>query len=262
MPASISLNKMSQRILEISHLCKSFDGLKAINELSFSIENGTITSIIGPNGAGKTTLFNLINRFIQQDSGSIWFNGQNINALSPTQIAVRGIGRLWQDIRLFKNMTVLENLLVAKKVHPGESVLSNFLSFRRVAYSEKVNLGLAEEILQLIHLEQKRNGLAQDLSYGQQKLLAFGLLLMNNAELMLLDEPLAGVNARMINNIQNLIKQLKAKGKTVVMIEHNLPKALEISDVVYVMDEGKIEYMGKPSDILETRRVKEIYLGI
>lgn len=254
--------KMAEPILEISSLSKSFDGLKAVDDVSLSIEKGNIASIIGPNGAGKTTLFNLVNGFIRQDSGSIHYKGASVDELSPTQRAILGIGRLWQDIQLFKNMTVLENLLVAKKSHPGEKVLNNFLAFRGVTKLENDNVYAAEKVLTFIHLEHKRNSLAQDLSYGQQKLLALGRLLMNDADLLLLDEPLAGVNPKMINDIQNLIKQLVTEGKTVLMIEHNLPKAMEISDVVYVMDEGRIELKGKPSDISEAKKLKEIYLGV
>jgi len=254
--------KMNQTILEISNLSKSFDGLKAVDSVSLSIEKGTVASIIGPNGAGKTTLFNLINGFIRQDSGFIRYKGARIDELTPTHRAILGIGRLWQDIRLFKNMTVLDNLLVAKKNNPGERVLRNFFSARAVAELEKHNLDSAEKTLQFVHLEHKRNALAQDLSYGQQKLLALGRLLMNNAELLLLDEPLAGVNPKMINEIQELIRLLVAEGKTVLLIEHNLPKAMEISDVVYVMDEGRIELAGKPSDVSEAQTLREIYLGV
>lgn len=254
--------KMSQPILEISSLSKSFDGLKAVEDISFSIEKGTVASIIGPNGAGKTTLFNLINGFIRQDSGNIQYKGSGIDALSPAQRAILGIGRLWQDIRLFRNVTVLENLLVAKKNHPGEKVLNALLGLRGATEFENENLIAAEKVLNFILLDHKRNSLAQDLSYGQQKLLALGRLLMNEAELLLLDEPFAGVNPKMINDIQELIKQLVSDGKTVLMIEHNLPKAMEISDIVYVMDEGKIELKGKPSDISEAQRLKEIYLGV
>ena len=253
---------MSRTILEILSLTKSFDGLTAVKDVSFSIEKGTVASIIGPNGAGKTTLFNLINGFIRQHSGFIQYEDRNIDSLSPTQRSILGIGRLWQDIRLFKNMTVLENLLVAKKRHPGEQVVNNLLAFRGVAQFENNTINAAEKVLKFIHLEDKRNSFAQDLSYGQEKLLALGRLLTNDAELLLLDEPLAGVNPKMINDIQELIRQLVAEGKTVLMIEHNLPKAMAISDIVYVMDEGRIELKGKPSDISEAQKLKEIYLGV
>lgn len=253
---------MTKPVLQISNLCKSFNGLKAVNDVSLSIEKATIASVIGPNGAGKTTLFNLINGFIQQDSGSIQYEGRNIDALSPSQRAILGIGRLWQDIRIFRNMTVLENLLVAKKNHPGEKVLRILLSFKDIVKFEKDNVNEVEKVLEFVHLEHKHKSLAQDLSYGQQKLLALGRLLMNDADLLLLDEPLAGVNPKMINDIQELINQLVAQGKTILMIEHNLSKAMEISDIVYVMDEGRIQLKGKPSDISETQKLKEIYLGV
>lgn len=228
-------------LLEIQHLSKSFDGVKAVTDVSFSIKEGTITSIIGPNGAGKTTLFNLITGFLRQDSGNIIYKGKAVDAMSPSQRAILGFGRLWQDIRVFNKMTVLENLLVAKKKHPGEKLVNCLLRPRVVSRIERETYDSAEQILNLIKLDHKRHSLAQDLSYGQQKLLALGRLLVNDAEILLIDEPTAGVHPLMADEILGLMKNLASKGLTVLMIEHNILKARSCSDYIYTMVRGEID---------------------
>jgi ABC-type branched-subunit amino acid transport system ATPase component len=249
-------------ILETKNLYKAFDGVLAVDNINLSIEKGSVSSLIGPNGAGKTSLFNVINGFISQDSGSILFKGKVIDNFSVSERALLGIGRLWQDIRLFNNMTVIENLLAAKKEQPGEKLFKNFFTYNRVLNSEKENLKLAEQTLEFLQLSDKRHSLAQNLSYGQQKLLAIGRLLMNDAELLLLDEPTAGVNSVMIDEILKVIKQLSETGKTIFLIEHNIPKALSISDWVYVMNQGKIELSDKPDYIYKTPELREIYITV
>lgn len=250
------------RILEIKNLVKSFNGVKAVNDVSFSIDRGTITSIIGPNGAGKTTLFNLINGLLLQDSGQIYYRNNLVDDYAQWERAILGIGRLWQDIRLFKNMTVLENLLVAKKDQPGEQILKTLFLRSKVTNIEKENVEYAERTLNFIELESKRNALAKDLSYGQQRLVAIGRLLMNDSDLLLLDEPFSGINPIVIDKISELIKKLVDQGKTILMIEHNVPKAMSISDFVYVMDEGKIALFGLPQEVSKDPQLKDIYVGV
>lgn len=228
-------------VLEIKQLHKDFDGVKAVNEVCLSAASGTITTIIGPNGAGKTTLFNLIDGFIRPDSGSINYKGTRIDVLRPSRRAQLGIGRLWQDVRLFGKMSVLENLLVARKNQPGESVINCLVRRRRVSQAEKDNRKDAEKILEYVGLKHRLHDPAQNLSYGQQKLVAIARLLSNDAEFLLLDEPTAGVHPSMIDAILSLIKELAAEGKTILMIEHNVPKARLVSDFIYVMDQGRIE---------------------
>lgn len=249
-------------LLKTQHLSVAFDGIHAVEDVSLSVRSGTITSIIGPNGAGKTTLFNLVNGYIRQDGGAILYRDKHIDLLPSWQRALMGIGRLWQDIRLSPNMTVLENLLVARKNQRGEMIWKCLLRPRRVSESERENRVQASDILELIGLEHKQESLARNLSYGQQKLLALGRLLMNDAELLLLDEPLAGVNPLMIDEILSLIVRLATDGKTVVMIEHNVPKALSISDLVYVMSQGQIELAGTPTEVSADPMLREVYLGV
>lgn len=249
-------------ILKIEQLSKSFDGILAVGNVNISVEKGTITSIIGPNGAGKTTLFNLINGFVRQDSGKIIFKDNSIDNLSSSDRALLGIGRLWQDIRLFENMSVLDNLLVAPKHQQGESLWKNFLLTKVINSSEKNYYEQACKILEFVNLQDKINNFAQDLSYGQQKLLAIARLLMNESELLLLDEPLAGVNPKMIEKILDVIRNIASTGRTVLMIEHNVHKAKSISDKVLVMDEGKIEISGTPAEVFLNSQLREVYLGV
>jgi ABC-type branched-subunit amino acid transport system ATPase component len=253
---------IEKSILRVTGLAKSFDGVKAVDDVSFGVIRGTITTIIGPNGAGKTSLFNIIGGFLGQDAGSILLNGVCIDSIQPPARASLGLGRLWQDIRLFKNMTVLDNLMVCRKNHIGEHVVNSFLHRKRVLRTEGEIRERAMQILKTLRLDEKFRSLAQDLSYGQQKLVALGRLLMNDAEFLLLDEPTAGVNPLVIDEVLGVIRNLVTVGKTVLMIEHNIPKALGVSDWVYVMDEGRIELSGSPSDIKNNPGLREIYLGV
>ena len=228
-------------LLEIRRLSKAFDGIKSVTDLSLSIQEGTISTIIGPNGAGKTTLFNLISGFIKQDEGNILFKGNSIDRLSAPQRAKLGFGRLWQDIRVFNKMTVLENLLVATKNHPGEKIVNCLLHPRAVARAEKEARVAAERILKSINLVHERDKLAEHLSYGQQKLLAVGRLLINDTQLLLVDELTAGVNPVMVDEILDILRSLTKQGVTVLMIEHNVLKARSVSDHIYTMMDGKIQ---------------------
>lgn len=249
-------------VLELKHLYKSFDGVKAVDDVSLSIQMGAVASIIGPNGAGKTTLINLIDGFVRQDAGTIFYKGKAIDSLSPVDRARLGIGRLWQDGRLFKNMSVLENLLVASKDQPGERILNCLLRSKHVSTSERRNLESVEKVLSLTGLEPKRNALAMDLSYGQQKLLAIGRLLVNEAELLLLDEPTTSLDPVMIDELLTFIKSLADGGKAILMIEHNVPKAVTISDKIFVMNKGRIAFGGEPSQKATDVLLKENYWSI
>lgn len=243
--------------LRIQNVLKSFGALRAVSGVSLSVRKGSITTIVGANGSGKTTLFNILSGFLRQDSGFVSYKGKVIDRFGPARRADLGIGRLWQDIRLFQNLTVLENLLVACPNHIGEKILNCLLRYRDVAAVDKRNLRLADEALDFIRLIGKRDALAKNLSYGEQKLLAVGRLLMNDSDLLLLDEPTAGINEIMIDEMLNLIKELVTKGKTVLMIEHNIPKAMSISDEIYVMNGGRLQRsIASPDSIL-----KEVYLS-
>jgi ABC-type branched-subunit amino acid transport system ATPase component len=246
-------------MLEAKNLRKSFAGLEVLRGLSFSVGRGTVSTVVGPNGAGKTTLFNILNGFLKQDAGTVLYRGESIDGMPPEKRALNGIGRLWQDARLFQNMTVLENLLVARNRHPGESVWRSLLRPRSVRKAESEARCSAEEILTLIGLKGRGFGLAGELSYGQQKLLAIGRLLMGEAEVLLLDEPLSGVSHALIDGILAFIRSLADGGKTILVIEHNVTEALSISDDVFVMEGGRVDVFGVPSEVAEHRLLREVY---
>jgi len=250
------------QILEVEEVTKAFGGLKAVENLSLAFPRGKITSLIGPNGAGKTTLFNLISGFLKPDTGEIRYRGRRIDGLSPGVIARLEIGRLFQDVRVFSRMTVLDNLLVAKKEHPGENPLNVLFARRKVFEAERGALAEAEKWLEFVGLARSKEQLAETLSYGQQKLLAIARLLAGGFDLLLLDEPTAGVSPTMVKAILETIRRLVDQGKTVILVEHNMTVVLEISDWVYFMDEGKMVSFGLPEEVLGDPQVRAAYLGV
>jgi ABC-type branched-subunit amino acid transport system ATPase component len=250
-------------ILELQQVSKSFDGIKAVDGVSLSFKGGKITGLIGPNGAGKTTLFHLITGFLRPDAGAIYYKGKRIDGLPPWRIAAEGIGRLFQDVRVFRQLTVLENVLVAFRNQPDDKPWVAFLPFRQLKDIERENLEKARYWVQFVGLEGMENVRAEDLSYGQQKLLAIARLLAVNIETLLLDEPTAGVNIKMIRVILDMIERLvKEERKTIIIIEHNMQIIRDIADWVYFMNEGKIISYGLPEEILENKEIRRIYMGI
>jgi ABC-type branched-subunit amino acid transport system ATPase component len=234
-------------ILEIKGLQKRLAGTYAIKNISMSVAAGSISTIIGGNGAGKTTLFNLVGGYLTPDCGSILYRGEDISGLSISSRARGGIGRLWQDRRLFQNMTVLENLLVAIKGQTGQRITNYLHQYKRIKSEGLNNRALANQILDELGLTHKSDALTTDLSYGEQKLLAIGRLLMNDADVLLLDEPLGGLNHLLIDRCLDLVTRLAAKGKTVLIIEHNITKILGVSDWVFGMNRGDVVYSGSPN---------------
>lgn len=249
-------------VLELKDVTKSFGGLVAVDRASLAFFKGKITGLIGPNGAGKTTLFNLITGFLKPDDGTIHFNGYTTNGLPPWHIAQLGIGRLFQDVRVFDKLTALENVLLARKEQPGENPLISLFRRKNAFNVEKRNLEEAKRWLKFVELEKKEETLAENLSYGQQKLLAIARLLAGGFEVLLLDEPTAGINPKMVKSVLGVIRRLAQEGKTVVVIEHNMSVIMEISDWVYFMDEGKVVTFGLPKEILGDPEVRKAYIGI
>jgi ABC-type branched-subunit amino acid transport system ATPase component len=248
--------------LELIDVSKSFDGLKAVDQVSIGLQKGKITALIGPNGAGKTTIFNLISGFIKPDSGQILYRGQNMVGLSPWEIASLGIGRLFQDVRVFSRLTVLDNVLAAFKGQKGEKVMVAILGRGKVLSEEARNKEKALELLRFVGLAEKASDLAENLSYGQQKLLSIARLLAAEADVLLLDEPTAGVNPAMIGQILKVARTLAEQSKTVVIIEHNMNVVVEVADWVYFMDDGQIVSFGLPKDVLGDPEVRRAYIGL
>lgn len=249
-------------VLELQHITKLFDGFRVIDDLSLSFEQGKITSLVGPNGAGKTTLFNLISGLLRPEHGKIFYQEILLNNLTPWQRAQRGIGRLWQDVRVFEKLTTLENVLLARKNNPGEGIVSNLIRLSTVTRFERESIEQARHFLDLVGLSGKEHTLASDLSYGQQKLLALARLLANDAQLLLLDEPTSGIHPHLIRTILEVIQKIAQDRKTVIIIEHNFGIVFEISDWVYLMDKGRIELAGIPEEVAQIPLLKEVYLGI
>ena len=248
-------------LLETIDLSKSFFGLKALDKVNLRVYRGEIVGLIGPNGAGKTTLFNCITGLIPPTSGKILFKGEDITGLPSHKIALKGITRTFQLIRLFRKLTVMENLLLAVQMFQGESILGSILNTPSIKKMESEAEEKANEILELLNLERLKNEYAQNLSYGQQKLLEIGMALMPNPDLVMLDEPTAAVNPTLINDIKDRIRQLNKMGQTFFIIEHNMDVVMDLCKRIIVLSYGKKIAEGSPEEIKNNERVIEAYFG-
>jgi neutral amino acid transport system ATP-binding protein len=255
-------NQSSQLpLLSASGLCKSFGGIQAVNDAEIEVEKGTITGLIGPNGAGKTTLFNLLSSFIRPDKGRVVFDGEQIQQLQPHQIAQQGLVRTFQVARALSRLSVLENMLLAAQKQTGENFWQVQLQPHVVVKEEKQLKEQAMFLLESVGLAKKAQDYAGSLSGGQRKLLEMGRALMTNPKLILLDEPAAGVNPKLIDDICDRINAWNKNGMTFLIIEHNMDVIMSLCDRVWVLAEGKNLANGTPNDIQNNRQVLEAYLG-
>jgi len=247
-------------MLEVRNLEKHFNGIKAVHGCDFKVEKNEIVALIGPNGAGKTTVFNIITGMIKADKGEVLFKGKQINGLPSFKIAKKGIARTFQLIKLFPKLTVIENLLIAKN-HHSDKFSKLFLNYGLVKKEDSMNREECMRILKLVGLDVKANDYAENLSYGQQKLLEIARALSMDSDLILLDEPVAGVNLIMREKIKGILQSLKDKGKTILFIEHDLEFLYSIADKIVVMDHGEEIAIGTPGEIQKNKKVMEAYLG-
>lgn len=248
-------------ILTLENITKSFGGIRAVDCASLKFEKGSITAIIGSNGAGKTTLFNLISGFLSPDEGRILYQKRDIAGLSAWHIARLGIGRLFQDTRIFNRMTVKDNLLLAFN-QKGENPFSSVFARWKVIKEEQLLAEQTINFLEIVGLAGKAEELAENLSYGQQKLLAIARLLATDSRVLLLDEPTSGVSPQMVDELLNIIRKLAREGKTIIITEHNIPLVNEISDWAYFMSGGKVIASGPSQIVLNDPEIRATYIGV
>lgn len=249
-------------MIRTNGITKFFGGVKAVDDVSITFYDNRITGLIGPNGAGKTTLFNIINGFLRPDKGEVYLNELRTHHFQPFQIARLGIGRMFQDTRVLEKMTALDNVMLSAKNQIGEEPLKVFFSHNRIKKEENRIREQAIKWLKFVGLGDKLYTYAENLSYGQQKLLTLARLLAGKNDILLLDEPTAGVDPGFIPIILNLLKSLVKEGMTIILIEHNMTAVLEVCDWVFFMDEGRITSFGLPSEVLSDPIVKDAYLGL
>ena len=248
-------------LLELSRLHKKFGGLHAVNEVSFGVEKGAIKAVIGPNGAGKTTLFNLITGALAATSGQVKFNGKNIQGRKPHQIAACGIARTFQNIKLFHDMTALENVMVGRHLRSRAGFMASMLNMPWTLKEEKKIRDKSMELLELLEIAAYADVEATSLAFGQQRAVEFARALALEPALLLLDEPAAGLNISETVEVGRLIARIRDLNITVLLVEHDMSLVMDISDEIVVLSFGQKIAEDVPAAIQDNREVIRVYLG-
>jgi len=250
-------------VLEVTNISLSFGGVKAITDSSFSVLEHEIKAIIGPNGAGKSSLLNCINGIYQPQEGSIAFKGEVLEKITPNVIAKKGISRTFQNLALFKRMSVLDNILVGRRLHMNSNFLQVAFQLPKARFEEKANLNKCEEIVDFLEISDIKNTPVGKLPYGLQKKVELGRALATEADFLMLDEPMAGMNVEEKREMCRFILKVNDEiGTTMVLIEHDMGVVMDISDNVVVLDYGKIIADGPPDEVRANQEVIDAYLGV
>ncbi|MGB0494412.1 MAG: ABC transporter ATP-binding protein [Paracoccaceae bacterium] len=254
---------IGEPVLEVKNISLSFGGVKAITDSSFSVLEHEIKAIIGPNGAGKSSLLNCINGIYQPQEGSIAFKGEVLEKITPNLIAKKGISRTFQNLALFKRMSVLDNILVGRRLHMNSNFLQVAFQLPKARSEEKANLDKCEEIVDFLEISDIKNTPVGKLPYGLQKKVELGRALATEADFLMLDEPMAGMNVEEKREMCRFILKVNDEiGTTMVLIEHDMGVVMDISDNVVVLDYGKIIADGPPDEVRANQEVIDAYLGV
>ncbi|AVJ28709.1 ABC transporter ATP-binding protein [Achromobacter spanius] len=249
------------KLLQAQGLGKRFGGLQALSGVSFDIEQGEIYGLIGPNGAGKTTLFNVLTGLYIPEEGTCTFNGESMSGKKPHEVAYAGLARTFQNIRLFANLSAIENVMIGRHMRTRAGVLGAVLRTRATRAEEAAIEARAQELLDYVGIGHRTNDVARSLPYGDQRRLEIARALATDPKLLALDEPAAGMNASETVVLRKLVEKIRADGVTVLLIEHDMKLVMGLCDRVLVLEYGKVLAMGKPAQVQRVPKVIEAYLG-